>query len=417
MNLVWGLLGPEFLSGARRTRTLGLASAVRYFNDRAVPGLGGVWYGKQLFLALLGVVVAERAKQQNPKFEASNIQVANAIEALACWLAFKNKSDSDPRLRGREKLAGKQAEDFVFARAHKPGFYLTQPMRMQTVQPLPALGFVTAKGERFNSFTPTQEGRNFVDVACKNYRPYNRDVVSHLVQWVLGNDSRVDTTALYDVLSPLMPLPDEAKRLLRERLKQGSNERLNALAWIETLKGGPATVKARELQQPLDIKKDHWCDIQAGALFLLLHDLAVAALDAVEGDMGQDCSLENGAQKAHAQLQALKEACQEFLDLNYNKRQDALNFCQDCIADPMNALRVLVDRDQTVLRWDGEKIRRGPAFQGHAVRETVPTQEPARGTPLPPDLSYRFHNLYRLNLDLKGELDEWLRHKGSEGAA
>lgn len=420
MSVVWGLLGPETISGTRRTRTLGLSSAVRYFNDRAVPGLGGVWYGKQILLALLGVVVAERARRKNPKFDASNIQVANAIEALACWSGFKNNSAfdprKDPRLRGKEKLPGKQADDFVFARAHKPGFYLTQPMRMQTVQPLPALGFVATMGERFNSFVSTQEGQNFVEAACKD-RPYNRDVVAHLVQWVLGQDGRVDTKALCNALSPLVPLPDEAKRLLRERLKQGNAERHNALAWIETLKGGRAKVTSGELQRPVQIEEAHWRDIQAGALFLPLHDLAVAALDAVEGDMGLDCSLKNGAEKAKVQFQALKEASQKFLNFDYKGRQDALDFCHQCVAEPVNALRALVQRDETVLRWDGEKIRRGPAFQGNAAREADPTQEPIGDTPVPPGLSYRFRNLYRLNLDLNGRLDEWLHPKDGEVAA
>ena len=57
MEGTWGLLGPEFLPNTRRTRTLGLGASVRAFNDLAVPGLGGVWYGKQLLLAVLGVAV------------------------------------------------------------------------------------------------------------------------------------------------------------------------------------------------------------------------------------------------------------------------------------------------------------------------------------------------------------------------
>ena len=59
MSDMWGLLGPETLPSLRRTRGLGIAASVRRFNDLAVPGLGGVWFGKQIFLALLGVAVAE----------------------------------------------------------------------------------------------------------------------------------------------------------------------------------------------------------------------------------------------------------------------------------------------------------------------------------------------------------------------
>ena len=54
----WGLLGPEMLGSQRRVRTLGLASVVRLFNDLAAPGMGGVWFGKQLLIAALGVALA-----------------------------------------------------------------------------------------------------------------------------------------------------------------------------------------------------------------------------------------------------------------------------------------------------------------------------------------------------------------------
>ena len=79
MEGTWGLLGPEFLPNTRRTRTLGLGASVRAFNDLAVPGLGGVWYGKQLLLAVLGVAVAEDARNRGAKVQ--NIEVANAIES------------------------------------------------------------------------------------------------------------------------------------------------------------------------------------------------------------------------------------------------------------------------------------------------------------------------------------------------
>ena len=161
----WGLLGPEFLPNTRRNRTLGLGASVRRFNDLAVPGLGGVWYGKQLLLATLGVAVAEAARSQGVKVQ--NIEVANAIEALACWLAFKsNGSSSDSRLRGNTKLQGK--DNFSFRRVRQRNFYVTQPMRMATVQALPALGFVESDSARFNAFCCAEGGSNFIEQATRN---------------------------------------------------------------------------------------------------------------------------------------------------------------------------------------------------------------------------------------------------------
>src|SRR5690606_5746501 len=129
MSFTWGLLGPELLPNVRRRRTLGLGASVRFFNESAVPGLGGVKFGKQLVLATLGVAVAEAARDRGAKVQ--NIEVTNAIEALACWLAFeKNGWKSDLRLKGNTKLRGK--EDFVFKKVKQRNFYVTQPMRMAT---------------------------------------------------------------------------------------------------------------------------------------------------------------------------------------------------------------------------------------------------------------------------------------------
>jgi len=89
------LLGPETVVSQRRPRTLGLGAAVRAFDELAVPGLGGVWFGKQLFLATLGVAVAEKVRGCGMPVQ--NIEVTNAVEALACWLGL---DDARPGRRG-----------------------------------------------------------------------------------------------------------------------------------------------------------------------------------------------------------------------------------------------------------------------------------------------------------------------------
>ena len=62
--VAWGLLRPETIASERRTRTLDLGAAVRTFNDLAIPGLGGVWFGKQLLLATLGVAPIAYAERR-----------------------------------------------------------------------------------------------------------------------------------------------------------------------------------------------------------------------------------------------------------------------------------------------------------------------------------------------------------------
>ncbi len=147
--IAWGLLGPETLASERRTRTLGLGATVRSFNDLAVPGLGGVWFGKQLFLATLGVAIAKCVRDSGRRMR--NTEVANAVEALACWLALDGIGwKPNPRLRGATKMRNRT--DLSFAIMRKPSFYVTQPMRQATVQPMRALGLAESAGERFNAF-------------------------------------------------------------------------------------------------------------------------------------------------------------------------------------------------------------------------------------------------------------------------
>lgn len=431
MEGIWGLLGPEFLPNARRTRTLGLGASVRSFNDLAVPGLGGVWYGKQLLLATLGVVVAEGARSWGAKVQ--NIEVANAIEALACWLAFNsNRWNRDARLRGNSKLQDK--DDFSFRRVRQRNFYVTQPMRMATVQALPALGFVESDSARFNAFCCTDEGRRFIEKATEGHSPYKRTVIDHLTQWVLGNEDRVDTSALRHALSPLNRFSDETMPLLYERLIQGGNESLEdkqrrgkALAWVEALRKKRPDKLMWE-QRPKEIAEEHWHDLQAGALFFEAREASIVVLDIAEAHIGNQtngpsCSLSAQIPDSlKPAIKKLKLAAKKYLAFKHVD-EEANKFCHECVSDdPSSILRSLVERDGHVLRLVGDEIKPGPAFRGSLFSAgQAGTDDEDRGTPqaggipLPAGISNRVRNLYLLNLDIHGELDEWLNQDAAGG--
>lgn len=430
MEATWGLLGPEFLPNGRRTRTLGLGASVRSFNDLAVPGLGGVWYGKQLLLATLGVAVAEDARSRGAKVQ--NIEVANAIEALACWQAFNcNGWSRDTRLRGNTKLQGK--DDFSFRRVRQRNFYVTQPMRMATVQALPALGFVESDSARFNAFRCSDQGRGFIEMATGGYRPYNRTVIDHLTWWVLGKDDRVDTDTLQQALSPLNRFSDETIPLLRERLIQGGNEnhedkerRGNALVWIESIRKSKP-VRLTWAQRPQEISEEHWRDLHAGALFFETREAAIAVLDAVEAHIGnqtvgQSCSLKAQIPEAlKPAIEKLKLAANKYLAFKHAD-EEANKFCCECVNDdPSSIFQSLVKRDDHVLRLVGDEVKPGPAFRGSETQAGADGEDqgtPQAGDiPLPEGISYRMRNLYMLNLDMHGELGQWLQSTSGWGKA
>lgn len=417
----WGLLGGERLSGTRRTRTLGLGPAVREFNERAVPGLGGIWFGKQVLLATLGIVVAERAKEVGAHVR--NIEAANAIEALACWLAFKSSNwAQDRRLRGINKLQTKGA-DFSFSRVRQRNFYVTQPMRMSSVQALPSLGFATSDGPRFNSYRSTDAGRAFVALACNSFRPYNRDVVDHLVKWVTAGreDVSVDTWQLTQAISPIVSLPEVATKVLMEGLRRddsmSSRRRANALDWVERVRLNNAKRVSWSVR-PADINESHWRDMEAGAKFSAVRDASISVLDAMEVELAAKAGkcafdLARGTLPATVvdRLDALREMADNYLAMCH-EQQEAAKFCQECRGKGRDVLRTLISRDGSVLRLAGNEIVPGAAFS-HAAEITGSAQggldaPQTSALALPKNISYRVGNLYMLNLDMAGQLDSWL---------
>lgn len=418
----WGMLGPEHLSSSRRTRTLGLGAAVRQFNELAVPGLGGVWFGKQVLLAMLGLRVAELAREKGA--EASNIEVANAIEALACLFAFKDNGWSrDDRLRGNTKLQGKDS-DLRFSQLRQRNFYVTQPMRMATVQALPSLGFAEADGTRFNAFHSTGPGREFIELACEEFRPFGAAVLPRLVKWASADD-QVDSRPMINALSPLQPLAAKASEMLVEGLRRGrlgseetKQRRAHALAWMERLHQKKVTASNWALKPP-EITDEHWRDLGAGARLFTVRDTAISVLDELEANLGMatkpafrlDSKLPHAVKYGLATLNGQASA---YLSLGHSQ-PDAGVFCKACQGEAAQVLAFLAEHDGRVLRRVGNEIRPGMAYTGRP--STANEQQDDDGQPdiaplpLPQGISRRIGNLYLLNLDLRGKLDTWMQRQ------
>lgn len=417
------MLAPEPVASERRTRTLGLGAAVRMFNDLAVPGMGGVWFGKQLFLATLGVAVCEEARQRNVRLE--NIKVANAIEALACWMQHQtNDGQRDERLRGRQKLSGVHGTP-LFATYGQPGFYVSQPMRMATVQALKALGLVDSVGERFNSYVCTNAGKEFIRAVVGKNRPHNGDAVVVLGKWVCGETTNVDTGKMRAILSPTAPLSPDASAILRELIVRGngpgSARRRAALEWIGSL---DAISRYNGQGQPPALSAEHWLDVQAGALFFALQAAAYKVLDAIEvvlaAGRGQPLELDTAlVPKVREVVATLRAAATRYLAHGFTDLDGtgANAFAHACVAtSDADVIKELVERDERVLRLRDRMIVPGQAFDTARVAEGNPPEDPdlpdapeATSTfPLPDDVSYRLRNLFLLNLDMNGQLDSRL---------
>jgi hypothetical protein len=238
-------------------------------------------------------------------------------------------------------------------------------------------------------------------------------------------DVNVDTNALSQALSPLNGLPDKAISLLRERLIQGGNEtdedkkrRGNALKWVETLRTEKPSNWIWE-RRPEDISENHWRDLRAGALFFEAREAALSTLDALEiyiGNQSSGNSFSFGPvpESLELEIKNLKSKANRFLEETHAS-EEANKFCTECVnTNPSDILRSLVKRDEQVLRLVGDEVKPGPAFRGSVNQANYEAGEnevaPQAGNiPLPEGISFRMRNLYLLNLDMRNELDTWLK--------
>jgi len=424
----WGLLGPESIGKERRTRTLNLGATVRSFNDLAVPGMGGVWFGKQLLLATLGVAVAEQARAAGHRV--NNIEVANAIESLGCWLALHGSSwQRDARVRGANKMRRITQHDLAFSRVRKPSFYVTQPMRQATIQPLRDLGLIESTGERFNGFSCSELGEEFIEAVVGHLNPSNRPVQDHLRRWVRGDSVSLNTPQLREALSPTVKLPPHARDILRERICKGhdlgSQRRSNALSWVES-RSSDLKNSVDWDQKPAMIDLAHWRDIRTGALFFIARDDAILLLDQIEAAIGS--TSDRRLQLSHSLPATIKERCQslriagkDFLEQGYDRTpsSQASQFSREC-AEPIDdedIIRNLVRRDGRVLQLIDDAVVPGYAFAGlpMKVAEAARSEEESGAETAPPEIlqwppgiSHRVKNLFRMSLDMSGKLDALL---------
>lgn len=410
------------MGGQRRVRTLGLGATVRHFNELAVPGLGGVWFGKQVVLALLGVHLAETLRSQGRG--TANIAAANAVEALAVWWTLSRTGWSrDPRLPGSLKLRRYPGrEDPSFKLASGRAFYVSQPMRIGTRDALPMLGLVAATNRQFNSYSITESGRALLEIVCPK-------ACKALQPWASGGDLPGRKKMLSEQLDPTSELPHQAREILRAAFLSGRDfersRRRQALAFVERLQPGGHTSWN---DRPTEITDHvHWADMRAGAELASAMEAAageganVSVLGKIEARMGaagvRKLSLDDAVDTSLAPaLDRLRSRARTFVSSGYDPSPEraAGQFCRECIEpDPKILVASLVARDGRILRLIDGSICAGSAFKGQPFQEPDPDEKaevvPDEGAgeapdgaapPLPEGISRRIHNLASLAPDL-----------------
>lgn len=414
ISTTWGLLGPERLAPERRARSLGLTSVVRTFNDLAVPGLGNVFFGKQLFLALLGIAVASRARALGAR-RVANIETANAIEALACWIGLEKIDwQLDARLRGRIKLDRSYGQSFPFSVLKRPSYYVSHPMRQATSSALVDLKLVESTGRLFNSFECSEIGMHFLELVIGRKLPDRMTFIDYLAKWVLGGNS--GSSVIDDVLSPVDEMPPVACSFLRSLLCQNERRR-NLFAWMKAIDAS-ASYKISWDNKPLELDAGHWQDLQVGAMFFATRDAALRVLLKLEQQIANSSyrdlkTTDSLSFDLECALTELRAAANRFLSASdvAASGQIALKFCRECShSSAPEVLRSLVERDGRILIMRDGKVHVSGSFNGRPIESNEETGLSDEGAEAevpdriewPTGISRRVNNFYFLNLDLDG---------------
>jgi hypothetical protein len=191
-SMQWGIIRPDEAISSRALLDLQLRPAVRYFNELVFPGAGSVSFVRQISWGMLGLRLAEEHPQKSPA------RVAEAIEALASWIALNKRASEykqSPRVQGKRKLGTRK---FFFSELSKRSNYVTNPFRVGTGAALIGLGFADTAGlaRRFNSLTLTKTGREFAQALLR------RDRANWLSEKWMSESTQIIDSAIHAILLP-----------------------------------------------------------------------------------------------------------------------------------------------------------------------------------------------------------------------
>lgn len=382
--MLWGTFGPDTVVSRRRLQTLGLSTAVRHYNERSVPGLGGLWFGMPIAWSLLGIWLGE-ARKKRP------LESANAVEAAVMVQALKQGRS---RSRGSRNLAN--VENPTYEELCKRGSYVTQPFRMSTVEPLLRLGFVQGAGQRFNLYELTEEAEKFLESFGKEMK--------YLGRWADGK--------ALNPLPKLLPdeaLPDAAAKLLKRQIRHfGKHNDISRRCALLDLPKRELTLRPLLLSsRPARLEPDHWDDLRSGIALVQLREAALAVLGDIEERLGSDrtsaLTINQSIDAAAGRLAALSDAAKVMLaEKDSSPRQLGYALARDCLRPDIERVAKLARRDGVVIRLISDnRIALGPAG---GERKEPSTEEDHALSPnaeaLVPELP-RIANLYSLAIDLK----------------
>lgn len=217
----WGIAAPDEVVSERLNLDMGLRRAVLYYAELSVPGIGGVFFVRQLVWPCLALALKSRFGVTR----GSTTTLATAIEALASKLWHASNPDAESgTAEGRApgvRILPRQG--WSFRELAAPGGYVTNPLRRAASRALPAgigLGFAQG-GVALNRMVLTEIGENLVE-SILNFpvAKGGKKLSTWIRDWVLDDGAPPTEPVRRNLLKAIGPFdPDETeRRVVRARL-------------------------------------------------------------------------------------------------------------------------------------------------------------------------------------------------------
>ncbi|MBT3367681.1 MAG: hypothetical protein HN416_11045 [Nitrospina sp.] len=355
----WFIPSKEEFPFQRSMLHLGLNKAVRYYRELVVPGIGGVWFVRQLCWAVAGIKLSEKSRL------GQSVSIANAIEALACKLMWK-QNDETGGIKGKMAF-GKYPDTWGFKELSQSKYYVQVRFRQSTVRALLGLG-LTQGGFRFNGMELTSQGEDLANAfLSQNW------VGKKLLEWLDGK-TIPKTGKIVKGLGRYDATADE-KEIVRNRLCTDvydeiglPSRRKNLIRVLKNRKNMPALKNIKEKllleKQVQEIETAEAFDAMLCKAQNLIHECAR------ELESAQTSSIDILAKKLPKSILELKGLAGEYLEMAQEcgkSHPDAKNFAQEVQESDREIilLEKVALRDGSIVAFSDGKILQGPLFDRH----------------------------------------------------
>lgn len=408
---------PSALTAKRLSLDFGLRSADLYFRDLVVPGIGSVWFVRQLSWPL--AALALRKKLLSSRLRPA--EICFAIEALACKLEFMHGDKDSSRIFGRRAFGrDTNGNQWSFSQLRKMTNYVRNTHRQAAMRAIRSeQGLGLAHGTRFDLFELEPVGLQMAEAfLSQRVGQGGTTLETWLLKWIAGQQQIPDKpTTLREALTPERATQKE-RDLICTRLLG-----IDTLACKKRQQLARAIGRAANLSSIEDVvikplhnaghaaQADEVLAARAfGAMLDRARDVVSKLTSTVERDRG-GVALTTLAKDSgiHGELENLRKVAN-----NYIERSDTANvqlaspldFAKAVTHDDgVGVIRSLVQHADQVLGLANDAVVRGPLFRvvsptdGSEATDNTEDDEQSKA----PDFTgrtFRLANLHALLRDL-----------------